>query len=375
MIDRSGGGSEPKDPKLDGVDLRENALRVLGEMKTHARPATPTLIDTMHIDPRGSGRVAARALSRIGGAEAILALNAVWFSGWDSRLCEACTSGLEYLHLDAHATLLHEVDRGGRVERARAILGLEKSGYPQVELVRLIERFLEPVVGDGLDRAVVTTCGLLREASAAARLGPLLEQIRDDEESPPTLVYDAQVSLEQLRRPRECSPLPFGTLGRTVAEPPGSTLFQWLALVAGPIQHEAAATRIRYEAAGSAFARDFWLETVSQHGEHLSQVRLAVARDFLEGPDGDYADDILRSFLEAALSRPDQVRLAPLVDSMQPATDPSSQASHPGYAPESVLAVYRGEGRSCSVSFDRRTTLANELGDGRNWLTVQIEDG
>lgn len=180
---RAAGAPGPGHDRTSAADasLRaERAARALGALGASAQAAVPALVRAMHADQRGMGEVAAPALGRIGGEQAVRALNRVWFSGWDRKLCEACHGALVHLGAGAHEALLGALHDPEPVDRLRALHGLRAANYPEAALASLALRPLRDAPMTVID-AVIDFVGGFTEAKAAAIALPALRAIADDD--------------------------------------------------------------------------------------------------------------------------------------------------------------------------------------------------
>jgi hypothetical protein len=155
------------------------AARALGQAGAQASPYVASLIRVMHADPRGAGEVAPLALGRIGGEAAIRELNRIWFSGWDRKLCEACSMGLSALGAGAHEVLLRLAADDDALTRARALQSLRESHYPDAPLSRLAVAALSDSSCPNIDNAINVLSSL--EAPDLEIVVPALADVRDSE--------------------------------------------------------------------------------------------------------------------------------------------------------------------------------------------------
>jgi hypothetical protein len=155
------------------------AVQALGRAGAQAAPYVASLIRVMHADPRGAGEVAGVALGRVGGETAIRELNRIWFSGWDRKLCDACSMGLSILGAGAHEVLLRLAADDDALTRARALQSLRGSHYPDAPLSRLAVAALSDSSYPNIDNAI-NVLGQLLAPDLDAVL-PALTDIRDSE--------------------------------------------------------------------------------------------------------------------------------------------------------------------------------------------------
>lgn len=170
--DEAGGqDGAPHDSDVGAV----RAVRALAASGASAQAAVPVLVRAAHADPRGMGEVVADALGKIGGEAAIRELNRVWWSGWDRKLCEACTGALSHLAARAHPVLLRIADEADALARMQALHSLRAAGYPAPDLTTLASAVLDRAPEALRDAAIAFLAEVdaaVATASGTRRVGP-----------------------------------------------------------------------------------------------------------------------------------------------------------------------------------------------------------
>ncbi len=166
--------------------------------------------------------------------------------------------------------------------------------------------------------------------------------------------------------PRPFYTYSFGSLGGGLRTATGSDFFRWFHLV--EVERQAVddcATRIRFRPEGGRFRDSCYLDAISSTTGELICLLLALRRRFVDGGDGIFAQDLVKSFLLAALPDACQSVLADFVAEM--AVPNPAHGQTPGFL------VFRGDrARWRSESGWSLLMLANVQEEGEPWLSVQL---
>lgn len=141
----------------------------------------------------------------------------------------------------------------------------------------------------------------------------------------------------------------FGKMGRTLATALQTGFFQWFHLVQVEQTTEQPGRLTRFQPEGEKFHNLCFLEVLEDPNGALVQMELVLLRTFIEGRDGIFARDLVKSFLVAALPDACQHVLANLIQEF--ASPPALRAT-PGFL------VFMGQ----------REAWATETGWSRLWL-------
>jgi len=105
----------------------------------------------------------------------------------------------------------------------------------------------------------------------------------------------------------------FGKMGKTLATARETGFFQWFHLVQSDEAAEEPGRLTRFRPEGKAFRDLCSLEALEDSNGDLVQLELTVSRTFIEGRERVFAQDLVKSFLVAALPDACQHVLADLM--------------------------------------------------------------
>jgi hypothetical protein len=141
----------------------------------------------------------------------------------------------------------------------------------------------------------------------------------------------------------------FGTLGRTLESVRQSEFFQWFHLEQVERTPEGPGENVRFRPSGESFRDLCWLDALAAPTGEMVRIELVVRRAFIEGNQGLFAQDLVKSFLNAAL--PDACRDV-LHDFMAEINEPGRNGETTAYH------TFRG----------RHPTWREQTGWSRLWL-------
>jgi hypothetical protein len=158
----------------------------------------------------------------------------------------------------------------------------------------------------------------------------------------------------------------FGSLGRSLSTARASGFFRWFHLEPGDERATPPGQLTRFRPSGESFHDRCALDVLTTPDGSLVRLELIVQREFLDGSQGLFAQDLVKSFLHAAL--PDACRDR-LEDFLTDVSTPGDRrnGTTPGYL------VFRGQRPTWSVQTGwSRITLTNLTTDGAPSLIVNI---
>ena len=89
----------------------------------------------------------------------------------------------------------------------------------------------------------------------------------------------------------------FGSMGHTLNTAAQTEFFEWFHLELAERRIEAPGAVVRYRPSGSKFQRLCSLEITVTPADELVRMELALSRNFVDGPDSLFAQDLVKSFL------------------------------------------------------------------------------
>jgi hypothetical protein len=129
----------------------------------------------------------------------------------------------------------------------------------------------------------------------------------------------------------------FGSLGQTLQTAAQTEFFGWFNLEPTERRIEPPGAVVRYRPSGSSFRGLCSLDATISPADELVRLELSLDRSFVDGPDGLFAQDLVKSFLLAAL--PDACKDS-MPDFLAEICEPGGDGRSPGYL------VFRGRKRS-----------------------------
>lgn len=296
------------DSNHDWALLVENVCRVLEAIGLDARPAVPALIHVMHANQRGLGELAASALGKIGGEEAILELNEMWYAGWDRKCSESCHGAWIDLHKDAFPVLLDVIENEQGLKRARALHSLEAADYPRYELIPLAMRLF---LGDDHPQVREVAASLLQQRESALDACPYIHYLQRIAQDQSRSAEDRQLAAKTIDRikahlDRQPMRRSFGTLGcweHEFGRYQYIWFFRWMDL---QLEDETREGVFEFRPNDSSFHDFISLEIRAAKSGLISNVRLQLDYAFLYGETSAFAADIARSFLTTVLLRSEE---------------------------------------------------------------------
>jgi hypothetical protein len=143
----------------------------------------------------------------------------------------------------------------------------------------------------------------------------------------------------------------FGSMGQTLETARQTEFFQWFHMEETERRPEEPGTLVRFRPSGEKFHNLCYLETLEAPSGEMVRMELVVQRPFIDGADGLSAQDLVKSFLLAAL--PDACKEV-LRDFMREIIAPGGDGSTPGFQ------VFRGRLKDWSTQTGwTRLSLAN----------------
>lgn len=155
----------------------------------------------------------------------------------------------------------------------------------------------------------------------------------------------------------------FGQFGDTLAGLTDNGFFNWFNLAA--TDEAAGAGETVYRPTGASFHSLVALVSLAEPSGELRSLTLNVTRSFIEGAQGGFARDIIKSFL-GAVAGPEDRALEPVITEIQfrDAPGPILMRGDPPRLPTDPSAVFRvmtGVAQSTELDLARvRLTLVNE---------------
>jgi hypothetical protein len=120
----------------------------------------------------------------------------------------------------------------------------------------------------------------------------------------------------------------FGKMGRTLATARQTGFFQWFHLVPTEQTMEQPGQVTRFRPEGETFGNLCFLDILEDPNGATVQMELVVLRSFIDGRNGIFAQDLVKSFLVAAL--PDACQHV-LSDTMEEFNSPAASKETPGF--------------------------------------------
>src|SRR5271165_1946585 len=120
----------------------------------------------------------------------------------------------------------------------------------------------------------------------------------------------------------------FGKMGRTQETARQSAFFDWFHLVQTEQNPCEPGLVTRFRPEGESFRSRCWLDVLEASGGGMVQMELVLSREFIDGRDGLFAQDLVKSFLLTVLSDACRDLLA---DVMQEFTTPGMRGATPGF--------------------------------------------
>jgi hypothetical protein len=157
---------------------------------------------------------------------------------------------------------------------------------------------------------------------------------------------------------------PFGSMGPSLDTAIQTDFFQWFHLAETERHSERPGEIVRFRPSGDKFQRLCYLDVLVAPNRDLVRMELTVQRSFLDGPDALFAQDLVKSFLLAAL--PDACRniLHEFLEEIDlPSRGGETQGSH----------VFRGQQRSWRTQTGWTRLLLVNTPPPEASLLVQVE--
>jgi len=158
----------------------------------------------------------------------------------------------------------------------------------------------------------------------------------------------------------------FGTMGETLDTAGQTEFFAWFHLEQTEQRAEAPGKLVRFRPSGEKFRELCCLDALTGEppAAPLVALELVVEREFLDGPSGIFAQDLVKSFLLAAL--PDACREV-LEDFLREMNVPGGPGATPGYR------VFRGQQSEWKTETGwSRLVMANAAVEGEPSLVVNL---
>jgi hypothetical protein len=156
----------------------------------------------------------------------------------------------------------------------------------------------------------------------------------------------------------------FGSMGTTLETSRATGFFQWFHLEETERRGEEPGEVVRLRPSGEKFRSLCYLDILMGPGEQLVRMELVVQRNFIDGRDSLFAQDLIKSFLGATLPMACQQVLS---DFMREIDLPSRGGSTEGFL------VFRGSRSSWDVTTGwSHLILANLLLQEEGVLVVQV---
>ena len=156
----------------------------------------------------------------------------------------------------------------------------------------------------------------------------------------------------------------FGSMGQTLETARKSAFFQWFHMEESERRQEWPGEVARFRPSGKKFHDLCYLETLMGASGDIVRMELVVRRTFIDGADGLFAQDLVKSFLIGALPQACQHLLH---EFMEEINLPGGNGETPGFR------VFRGQNREWTVQTGwSRLLLANLPAAGAPCLVVQV---